>query len=126
MIVLAEDDKLQRHMMSELLEVWGFPIRRCPDGATALAEVTRRRPELVILDLVMPGLGGAEVLAGMRDAGLAGVPVVLATAHPDPLPELALPVTVLRKPFGVDELANLMRRLLPAAWTAAAGGGGAT
>ncbi len=83
-ILLIDDQPRNLLALSALLEPLGHELLRATDGREALAIFERERPDLVLLDLVMPGFGGLDVLAGIRACPVGGeVPVVLLTAHSD-------------------------------------------
>ncbi|MDB4929321.1 MAG: Pole remodelling regulatory diguanylate cyclase [Myxococcaceae bacterium] len=83
-ILLVDDHPRNLLALSALLEPLGHELIRATDGHAALASFEARRPDLVLLDLVMPGFSGLEVLARIRSSpGGADVPVVLVTAHSD-------------------------------------------
>jgi len=70
-----------REAMRLVLEGEGFVIDEAPDGPTALARVQRDPPDLVFLDMNIPGSSGAEVLASIKaDPATAGVRVIIVTA----------------------------------------------
>jgi CheY-like chemotaxis protein len=76
----------------------------CPDGRAALTQAPNFKPDLVLLDVMMPGLSGPETLAALRkQATMAGVPVVFMTAKamPDEVEELLQygATGVIVKPF---------------------------
>ncbi len=77
-IVVAEDDRKQAALVRAYLERDGHTVVVAPDGRRALDEVRRRRPDLVVLDVLMPGLDGRDVLRVLRHEG--GTPVILVTA----------------------------------------------
>src|SRR5687767_11053808 len=71
-----------RHMVRDLLESSGHEIGLAADGPSALAAVRRREPDLLILDLNMPGLSGYEVCREVkRNPGTARVPILMLTAQ---------------------------------------------
>ena len=78
-ILIVDDERMIRAGMSQLLSCAGFVVREARDGKSALAAVAERRPDLVLLDIMMPGMDGFEVcetiLASDRD-----LPVVFLTA----------------------------------------------
>src|SRR5437016_7178502 len=83
-ILVADDQTTNRELLEELLTTQGFKVITVPDGAAALEESTRSRPDLVILDVMMPHLNGFEVcerIKGNPDTYL--VPVILITALSD-------------------------------------------
>ena len=84
-IVIVDDDPAIRALVGLQLEVEGFTVLTAPDGAAGLALVQEQRPDLVVLDVMMPELSGWEVLTLLRaDPVDPQVPVVLLTARDMP------------------------------------------
>jgi CheY-like chemotaxis protein len=84
-IVLVDDDPAVRDLVSLQLELEGHEVAAASDGASGLALVRQQRPDLVLLDVMMPELSGWEVLELLReDPGDPQVPVVLLTARDMP------------------------------------------
>lgn len=80
-ILCVEDENDLRSDIAEELEAAGYEVLQAANGGEALALLSRRRPDLVLCDITMPGLGGYDVLKGMREQGdLAGVPLIFLTA----------------------------------------------
>ncbi len=82
-ILIIDDDKGFRQLVERILETSGgdFRVRHAYDGIEGLTAMHDEPPDLVLLDLIMPGMDGFQVLEEMRrEAGLADVPVVLLTA----------------------------------------------
>ena len=79
-ILVVDDEEPVRDVLCEYLESQGFGVEAAPDGETALAALGRHRPDLVLLDVRMPGLDGVEVLRRMRHAA-PHVPVIMVTAN---------------------------------------------
>ena len=65
-ILIVDDDPTGRLMMRAALEPAGFEILECADGAAAVSAFAEQRPDLVVLDVVMPGMDGFEACAQMR------------------------------------------------------------
>jgi len=83
-VLLIEDDVAQRMIASFALKKAGHEVREAPDGEQGLAAARAAPPELVVCDVMMPGLSGYEVVAAMRaDPVLVNVPVILLTAMSD-------------------------------------------
>lgn len=81
--------------------------------SSALRLMTRRRPDLVITDLLMPGMSGFSLRASMlRRPELAGVPVIVLSAYWRRPGETLDAIDVLPKPLNVDRLLESVRRLL--------------
>ena len=86
------------------------------DGAEALALAREDRPDLVVLDVMLPGLSGIEVLEELRtDSGLSSIPVVVITAwsHAELDAQVAGADRFVSKPFDPDELSSAVEELLP-------------
>jgi CheY-like chemotaxis protein len=81
-IVVAEDDPATRMMLGRVLARAGFVVHLCGDGECALEAVRRERPDMVLLDWMMPvmdGLRAAELLK--TDVGTRSIPIVMITTH---------------------------------------------
>jgi CheY-like chemotaxis protein len=80
-ILIVEDHQTMREAMRLVLEPEGFDISEAADGPGALAAIRREPPDLVFLDLNIPGSSGAEVLQELKsDPSTAGVRVIIVTA----------------------------------------------
>ncbi|MGG5820274.1 response regulator [Falsiroseomonas sp. HW251] len=81
-ILLAEDNADMRDYLSRLLSAKGWAVEAVANGGAALAAARRRRPGLVLADVMMPELGGLELAAALRrEPGFAEVPVILLSAR---------------------------------------------
>lgn len=84
LVLVADDDPFNLRLLQELCEAAGYRVVTAADGSTVLDVVARERPDLILLDLAMPGLDGFEVMRILKsDADLADIPVVLVTAAGD-------------------------------------------
>ena len=115
---MVEDDEAIRETLVDVLEDGGYTVERAQDGAEAIQQMERRRPDLVLLDLHMPGMDGWDFLAvkaGRRQ--LADVPVLVLSASSEHglgnAQEQGAPIYV-RKPFAVDKLMAEVERLTSA------------
>jgi CheY-like chemotaxis protein len=80
-ILIVEDHPTMREAMRLVLDGHGYTIEEAGDGETALERIRSAPPDLVFLDLHIPGIDGAEVLRGIRDDALTrGVHVIVVTA----------------------------------------------
>lgn len=81
-ILVAEDDVDIRRILSVSLEsIGGFELKLCASGEQTLAEALTFRPDLILLDVMMPGMDGIETLHAIRDnPRLKTIPVVFLTA----------------------------------------------
>ncbi len=114
-VLLAEDDRLIRHGLSEVFRSEGFEVLEAFDGQTALDLFRLHQPQLVCLDVMMPKLNGYEVCRAIRKLD-AEVPVVFITAkseEPDKVLGLELGGDdFIVKPFGVQEVVARVRAIL--------------
>ena len=81
-ILCVEDDESSFRLAERVLVHDGHEVERARDGKTALRMAGVRRPDLVLMDLVLPGIDGFETALRMRDVpSLAGVPIVAVTGR---------------------------------------------
>jgi len=77
-ILLIEDDKFLRELIIQKLGREGFEVAEAPEGERGLSKMKEERPDLVLLDLILPGIDGFEVLSRMKkDPVLASIPVII-------------------------------------------------
>lgn len=81
-ILVAEDEQSLRLLYSHVLAEEGYEVLLAADAAEALAKVRDASPDLVILDIKMPGMDGMEALYKILDIR-RDLPVVINTSHPD-------------------------------------------
>jgi class 3 adenylate cyclase/CheY-like chemotaxis protein len=83
-LLVVDDSALNRDMLSRRLRARGYRVDLAADGPEALAMVAERGYALVLLDVMMPGMSGLDVLARVREtAGPADLPIIMATARVD-------------------------------------------
>ncbi len=81
-ILVAEDDPASRELMREILGAWGYHVLEACNGGEALQKMEETEPDLVLLDIQMPGLDGFAVLRQLRqNPNYATLPVVALTAY---------------------------------------------
>ena len=107
-VLVVEDDPSVRGLLQTLLAAEGYDVVTASDGLAGLVKATSAHPSLVLLDLMMPDLGGVRVLEEMRDdPELADIPVIVVTGKIDAIPgmrDLLGEDNVFLKPFAVGEL----------------------
>lgn len=112
-IVLVDDVELTRLYLSELLNGYGFDVRVARDGQTALALLDQEPADLLIVDQVMPGMDGWELLRLVREAH-PGLPTLLYSASPPKtkrrIPGLAFDASLL-KPATTEQLLERIAEL---------------
>ena len=119
-VLVVDDDPTVAEIVSGYLDRAGYVVDRAGDGPAALAAAAARRPDLVVLDLMLPGMDGLEVCRRMRGQG--PVPVIMLTARGDEDDRiLGLEVGAddyVTKPFSPRELVlrveSVLRRSRPA------------
>lgn len=115
-VLIVDDDASIREYVGDLLEMEGLEVRLAVDGADALDSIRRERPDCVLLDVMMPGMSGHEVLTEIRriDGGPL-LPVVMLTAAAEEAQSWrAWSAGVdyfLAKPFDADELLRILNHL---------------
>jgi DNA-binding response OmpR family regulator len=116
-IVVVDDDRTVSAAVRELLAPEGFAVDCPADSKTALVETIRETPDLVILDVNMPGMTGWEFCAIMRrQSATREIPVLFLTGRDevkDRITAMQLGGSdYLAKPFGAQELRDKVRSLL--------------
>jgi two-component system response regulator (stage 0 sporulation protein F) len=116
MILVVDDDQQVRATIVRGLTALGYAVREAAGGADALALIDAQRPQLVILDYMMPGMDGAETARGIARID-PDIPIIFSTGH------AALRVlrqaagedaSILEKPFTLAELDQLISETLQA------------
>jgi DNA-binding NtrC family response regulator len=79
-VLIVEDDPATRTGLSELVQAWGFQTDEAADGEEAMRKVTTFRPAIIVSDLVMPRMGGADLLRALKDQ-LSDITFILLTAQ---------------------------------------------
>jgi len=107
-VLVVEDDPSVRGLLHTLLSAEGYDVATASDGLAGMVKATSTHPALVLLDLMMPDLGGVRVLEELReDPELAGTPVIVVTGKVDAVPGIRALLgegSVFVKPFAVAEL----------------------
>jgi CheY-like chemotaxis protein len=104
-ILIVDDDYTYSRLIADVLGEAGYRVTVAEDGYSALQSVCTCRPALVLLDLMLPGLIGDEVLAQLRSGPHPEIPVVVLSANPDAQLLLQQGASaILTKPFQWDAL----------------------
>jgi len=115
-LLVVEDDDSVLKAIRVMLEAHGYKVRTSANGEAALVEVAAQAPDLILLDLMLPGLTGHDVLQELkRKDETAEIPVIVLTAAGPDERTRALGMGadhVMTKPFTENELARLVRELL--------------
>jgi CheY-like chemotaxis protein len=117
-ILIADDHEEMRQLVVELLAERGYEIRQAADTGAVLDQIASGRPDLLILDVNMPGDGGLAALKAIREnQDLDGMRVLVLSGSVDLAPEWLSELGAdahLPKPFPIDDLHSTVRQLLPA------------
>src|ERR671939_419948 len=113
-VLLVEDERELARIIARELEAAGFEVRQAHDGETALSSLASQPPDLVVLDWMLPGIDGLEVLRRLRQT--SALPVLMLTARAEEVDRvIGLELGAddyLTKPFGARELVARVRALL--------------
>jgi CheY-like chemotaxis protein len=118
-VLVVDDDPNIRRMIVAALRREGYGFLEAPNGREALDLMRSERPDVVVLDLMMPVLSGWDVLKEREhDPDLRPIPVIIVSANRDP--EVATAVdkgicAFLPKPFDIGALSALVKTCLPRA-----------
>ncbi|KGM41216.1 chemotaxis protein CheY [Aquabacterium sp. NJ1] len=80
-ILLVDDSKTELHVLSELLTKKGYQVRTAENGEEAMRRLQEDKPDLILMDVVMPGQNGFQLTRAItRDPAFASVPVIICTS----------------------------------------------
>ena len=118
LVYVVDDEEEIREVIRETLESRSYEVATFSDGASALGSIATRPPELVLLDINMPGMTGWRMRETMReDPATATIPVIAVTAQGGSAIETTALGTLqfdgfIRKPFRVKDLLEGVERVL--------------
>ena len=114
-IFVVEDDPSIRFGLEEVLDGAGYVVHSCADGADALREIAENLPDLLVLDVMLPGASGYEIARHLRKAGCR-IPILMLTAKGQEIDKVvglkAGADDYVTKPFGINELIARIEALL--------------
>jgi CheY-like chemotaxis protein len=115
-ILIVDDEIVSRYTMEALLESENVTLVFAENGVQGLEKAEAMKPDLILLDVMMPGMNGFEVCRRLRaNPRMANLPVVMVTAWDDPTARLRCleigATDVVCKPFKRDDLHNLVNTL---------------
>tara|TARA_R110002072_G_scaffold241027_8_gene399700 strand:+ start:55752 stop:56129 length:378 start_codon:yes stop_codon:yes gene_type:complete len=114
-VLIIEDEKLIIVSTQMVLEAAGFRVESATNGEAGITQARTQAPDLILLDIMMPGIDGWETLTRLkRDSATSGVPVVIFTAREhsrghQKSAEMGA-ADYFRKPFEPDELIELVEK----------------
>src|SRR5215217_4950573 len=107
-ILIVDDERVICDLLAELLEEEGYQVVRAYDGMSGLAAAELHRPDLILSDIMMPGIDGVTLIQRLRDRGVRAPAVLMSAVYSD----VDLPrVRFIPKPFDVDDILNVVERL---------------
>jgi CheY-like chemotaxis protein len=112
-ILVVDDEPAILDMIAELLGYEGYQVITTSQGSVALARAKADPPALILLDLMMPGMSGWQMIAALKASPQTrAIPIVVLSARRD-LPAIAKELEIrsfLAKPFDIDELIGIVRQ----------------
>ena len=112
-ILIVEDEEAVRELEKFILEQQGYDVMEARDGLEGLAKAEFRKPDLILLDLMMPDVSGGRMFDEMkRHPTTSGIPIVVVTGKPDAhemFDDEIGPDNVIMKPFEADTLLTRIR-----------------
>jgi DNA-binding response OmpR family regulator len=115
-ILIVEDEQDVITLLKYNLEKEGYSVRYTSDGSLALTKIQLEEPDLIILDLMLPGLNGLEICRQVRNGQYASLPVLMLTARAEATDRTvglaAGADDYVTKPFAMSDLIVRVRALL--------------
>jgi circadian clock protein KaiC len=109
-ILVVDDEPDERFLLRRMFEREGYEVLDAPDGAAALAIVRESRPDLILTDMMMPVMDGAELIRRLRsDPATAGIPIMASTGDPGLAGSADV---VMSKSLPLEDLAAAVRACL--------------
>lgn len=117
-IMVVEDNDLNRKLFCDVLKAQGFEVEPIADGNAVLAAAREITPDLIIMDIQLPGVSGVDLIeAAKRDALLKDIPVLAVTAFAAKGDEEKIrkagAAGYLSKPVSIIPFMNAVKELLP-------------
>jgi two-component system response regulator MprA len=112
-VLVVDDEPALRHAFADVLSDAGYEVATASDGRAALETIRAEKPDLVVMDVMMPGLDGVEVSQAIRARPDVPKPfVILMSAGVNRVRLDGAADGFLAKPFDLDELLDLIERLI--------------
>ncbi|MFP5299494.1 MAG: response regulator [Actinomycetota bacterium] len=112
-ILIVEDEEAVRELEKFILESEGYEVMEARDGLEGLAKAEFRKPDLILLDLMMPDVSGGRMFDEMQEhPSTAGISIIVVTGKPDAhqiFDDQIGPDNVVMKPFEADTLIERIR-----------------
>jgi CheY-like chemotaxis protein len=117
-IIIVEDDSVLRDVLAEKLEKSGYIVDRAEDGVVAMEKIRIAKPDVVLLDILMPRKGGIEVMEDINnDPALKGIPIIIISNSGQPVEiqraqELGAREFLIKAVFDPNEVLEKVERVL--------------
>jgi len=114
-ILVVDDEHFVRNLLAEFFTPLGYQVITTEDGNNALELAAREAPDVILLDLVMPGLDGAEVCKALRASErTALIPVIMMTGFPGAAIDVrqSAPDDLVLKPFMLSDLLKRVKAII--------------
>jgi DNA-binding NtrC family response regulator len=113
-VLVVDDDLPITEFITEVLEDEGYQVRATIDAKSALVAIEAQPPDVVLLDLRMPGIDGVDLFRLLTDRGLTTMPIILMTADNHAMQALIAEGVkfILFKPFDLETLLNCIAEAL--------------
>src|SRR4051812_21041872 len=82
-ILIVDDERVICDLLAELLEDEGYNVVRAYDGISGLAAAQRRKPDLILSDIMMPGIDGVTLIRRLRERGIRAPAVLMSAVYSD-------------------------------------------
>jgi DNA-binding response OmpR family regulator len=113
-VLIVEDEEAVRELEKFILETQGYEVMEARDGLEGLAKAEFRKPDIILLDLMMPDVSGGRMYDEMmQHPATAGIPIIVVTGKPDAheiFDDQIGPDNVIMKPFEADALLGRIRQ----------------
>lgn len=116
-ILIVEDDPVSLKLVRDVLQAYGYDTEEATSGEEAVDKAAERRPDLIVMDIRLPGIDGLEATRRLRsDPGTAAIPIVAVTAQAMPEDEARIMAAgcqaYLPKPLRFTEFVSVVEGLL--------------
>ena len=116
-VLIVEDDRISQKMVRDALRAAGYETEEVDSGELALQKVAESTPDLIVMDVRLPGIDGLETARRLKaDPGTAAIPIVAVTAHAMPEDESLIREAgcdaYIAKPLRFSALLGVVRDLL--------------
>ena len=114
-ILIVDDQQLVRDLLVQFLSLRGYHALGAKDGPQALSMVEQAPPDLILLDLMLPGMSGVDVLRRLRDTHFSGAVIIVTGTYDEELLEDAWslhPQEVISKPIDLERLLSIIQLVL--------------